>query len=251
MPVNSSTNSHAFKNPSPLHVRLAATLALMWLSACNSSAEPAKPTGPSPQEIEQRLLRISETALAARAGSEPPAQPWASLAAVLPDAIGKLTASAPATGHTDTAATQISKANRTYVADGQTAEVQVMDVARAPSVLLAFLLQQSASQQPNAVAEDGSKITSTNVGQHPAITRYASVSRTAHVTIAVAKRFVVELRLSPTPSIEEAARIAGALPLEAIAALATPPVTAGEPQATTPTLPTPSRAPADVDPDSP
>ncbi len=253
MPVNSLISSRASTSLKPRRSAVVATsLALLLASACNQNAEPVKPKGPSAQEIEQRLLRISEAALAARPAPDATVQPWTRLAAVLPDAIGKLTASAPATGHTDTIGTQISKASRSYVVDKQTATIEVMDVARAPSVMLAFLLQQSAAKDPSAATEDGSKVTATNVGVLPALTRYAPTAREGHVTVAVANRFIVELRLSPTPNIEEAARIAGALPLEAIAALASPTVKTGEPPTATPAaVPAPAQAIPDLNQDAP
>jgi len=220
MPVSSSTSLRAF---TIANSALGLVLLLTLPNACARKAPPAPAAqGPSAKEIEARLLRISEAALAAKKYSGLTARGWESLGAMLPASLGQLHATGAATGHLDSAATKTSKATRRYASTSQTAKIEVLDVVEANGVLLAFMLQQAAAEghhgQPAQAASEPFSV-SLAVGPHPALARYTPATRESIITIAVAKRFLIELTLTPSSGTGEALGIARTLPLGAFAAV--------------------------------
>lgn len=208
---------------------IAAFLPLVFACAPNASPE-AK--GPSADEIQSRLLRISESALAAKKSADKPALPWETLATMLPDSLGTVTATGAATGHVDATTTHISKAKRSYSHAAQAVKIELMDVTRAPGVMLAFMLQRGAVQRPAVPTGNPAVVTpappaesiheATSIGPHPALTRITPATQESVVTLALTQRFVVEVRVTPSTTATDATRIAAALPLSAIEALAVP-----------------------------
>jgi len=238
MPVNSSISSRACSKTASNHnafgnnafgnrlsrnaAMLVASVMCLCLtaSACSSTKAPPKKEGPSAQDLEQRLRRISEAAIVARQATEFPLCPWEKLASTLPDNVGRLVAVGPAAGHTDDDATLMSKATRGYVADGQAVTLELLDSAHSPSVLMAFMLQHAATaQNRDSKSDSGEELKATRIGEHHALTRFNAKSREATVQVMVAQRFLVELRLTPGDNANEALQVASALPLDAIAAL--------------------------------
>lgn len=237
MPVNSSISSRACSKTASNHnvlgdsayrniasrfawVLVASLTGLcLNISACSSSTEPKK-EGPSAQDLEQRLLRISEAAIIAKQAAESPLCPWEKLATTLPDTVGRLVAVGPAAGHTDNEATLTSRATRGYAAEGQSATLELLDSAHSPTVLMAFMLQHAATAQNRDGKNDsGEELGATRIGEHHALTRYDVRSRKATVQVMVAQRFLLEVHLTPGDNANAALLVASALPLDAIAAL--------------------------------
>lgn len=232
MPVNSSissracnktaSDSSAYRNPLGRNawvIVASVTCLCLTTSACSSSKVPKK-EGPSAQDLEQRLLRISEAAIVAKQAAESPLCPWEKLAATLPDTVGRLVAVGPAAGHTDNDATLMSKATRGYVTEGQAVTLELLDSAHSPSVLMAFMLQHAATaQNRDAKSDSGEELKATRIGEHHALSRYNARSREGTVQVMVAQRFLLEVRLTPGDNANEALQVASTLPLDAIADL--------------------------------
>lgn len=233
MPVNSSTSSHASNksarsnrasnsNDSAVQRAPQVLWPLMCLlaAACSSGKDAPKQAGPSAQELEQRLLRISEAAIVSKQATDSPLCPWEKLATTLPDTLGRLVAVAPATGHTDDDTALMSKATRAYAAEGQTVTLELLDAAHSPSLLMAFMLQHAATaQNRDTKGDQGEELNATRIGAHHTLTRYNAQSREASAQVMLAQRFLIEVRLAPGDNENAALQIASALPLSAIAAL--------------------------------
>lgn len=260
MPVSSSTNSRVFNSPKntafalscmTLYFAFCATLCTT-LAACKGN-EPEVQQGPTAQDIEERLKRISEAAIVAKQSASVPVIAWESLAALLPDSLGKVTATAPASGHYDADGTRLSKTTRSYALDDAKIEIDLMDSVRASGVMLAFALQQAAAQRQTAAQKQPTaetNVIAANVATYPALVRMNTTTQEATVTLALAHRFLIEVRVAPTDSAQTALLIANALPLATIVGLI-PPDAEDDRQATQPTT-QPTTAPDDEDdPDGP
>lgn len=231
MPVSNSTSLRAPKTDSSTRTpvtrvcRAACCVALCigLITACDRKSATAPATkAPSAKEIETRLLRISEVALVAKKNSGLTAHPWKSLGAILPDSIGVLRAIGEPTGHLDRDVTKVSKATRHYASNVHTVKVEVMDVVEANDVLLAFMLQQAAADANSTSRLQTSTepvSASLNVGPYPALGRYTPATRQSIITLAIAKRFILELSVTPSTGVNEALAIARTLPLGAFATL--------------------------------
>jgi hypothetical protein len=177
------------------------------------------PEGTDPEVAKQQVeLAKGVAAMKALAGGGGgPAVNWRQLAPLLPEALGDFKAKGELDGSTKKmGGFEVSEVKRRYDAGGRELRVEITDATahallRAPFAMVAMIEEDSTA---------GFKKGKT-IGGHPGVVEWKEKSKQGNVSLLVAQRFVVNVRIAKAQSSDEAETIASALKLDELAALAT------------------------------
>jgi hypothetical protein len=196
-------------------------------AAAEEAARAQIPEGTDPAVAQQQIeMAKGIAAMKAMAGGGGPVVSWRLLAPLLPEAILDFKAKGELDGSTKkVAGFEVSEVQRRYQAGERNLRLEITDASshaflRAPFAMVAMVEEDSS---------EGFKKGKT-IGGHQAIVEWKEKSKNGSVSMLVAQRFIVHVRLDDARSSEEAETIAAALELDELAKLATAAPAAAEPE---------------------